>query len=87
LNRTDPETVARGGTIPVSASDISVLPEPLSPTTPTISPAATNRSTSRTGRTLPRSVAISMLSPLTSSNGGGPLASETMIDSLRAMRS
>ena len=57
-----PLRLAPGGSSPISASDSIVLPEPDSPTIPSVSPSASVNDTSFTGRIHPASVGISTVS-------------------------
>ena len=52
------------------ASEVRLLPQPDSPTIASVSPAATEKSTPRTGRVVPPGTGISTLRPRTSRSGG-----------------
>jgi len=69
-------TRAAEGNRPSTASPVSDLPEPLSPTIANVSPAATDSDTPRTGWMVPDGVSIAMVRACTSSSapvaGGRP---------------
>ncbi len=67
---TEPEAMRPGGSIrPRIEKPVTLLPEPDSPTSPTISPASSENDTSLTARRGPRRVANSVERPSTASSG------------------
>ena len=66
FNQASPECRAPCGSNPINASDNIVLPDPDSPTIPSVSPSPSVNETSFTGRTHPLGVGSSTVSPLTS---------------------
>ena len=73
---TDPVGVrpSSSGIKPITASDVTVLPEPVSPTRPRVCPASTENEASCTTRSQPPRERNSTVSPSTSSAGGGTAA-------------
>ena len=78
----------------MTARAVTVLPQPLSPTSPTVSPEPTAKLTSSVTRSHPEAVANSTESPSTDSNGepfaaapAGPGSTLTSNDSRLALMS
>src|SRR6202795_130113 len=69
-NITEPSAILPARSrIRITAYDVTDLPEPDSPTTPSVSPLATDMLTCCTALTMPRRVANSTVRSLTSSSG------------------
>ncbi len=85
----DPPRTAPGcGTIPTIALQVTLLPDPDSPTRPRISPCARSRSTFCAAKAIPRLVGKPILSPLMLKRGseptGGPRSLLSGVDGLRS---
>ncbi len=69
-NRTEPETIAPPSNSAKAASQVIDLPQPLSPTTPSVSPRRTVRSTPCSARTYRFPISKSTVSPSKCIRGG-----------------
>ena len=81
-NRTEPLTRAAAGSRPITASEVTDLPEPDSPTIPSTSPGATGSSARARPCTRPSSLGKDTVRSLTSSTGRRRVASSRRSGSL-----